>query len=213
MRAATPLQPLEKNATLIALEGVDGSGKTTAGLRLVEKLEGDGHSVSWHPNRSMRPLRQALENLAREDGFRDRFEMLGRNEAQLISAVAKWRDLLELRADLARDDHVVVVDRYKYAHLALTEAFETTNGEIVRRMFEVYPDADQVFYFDVESATAAERVNARGVDRNAVEFLERFSVAFKELPEFGAFTVLDAQPSADDVFATLCATLRLLPER
>ena len=196
-----------RNATLIALEGPDGAGKTTAGLRLVDELRAAGHAVTWHPNRSLRPVRRALEELAAEEGHPDRFAMLGRDHAQLISAVAKWRELLDLREDLARHREVVVVDRYKYAHIALTRTYGTTNEGLVRELYAVLPDADVVYYFDVDPAVAAERVRRRGVDTNATDFLAGFARAYRELPEFARFTVLRAADPPKQVFAQLWADI------
>jgi dTMP kinase len=200
-------QPWQKRAVLIALEGLDGAGKTTAGLRLAHELDKSGHKVLWWPNRTLRPMRHALEDLARQEGYADRFDMLGNDQAQLISAVAKWRELLDLREHLDGDG-LVIVDRYKYAHIALTQAFRTGNEDLVRELFEVLPDADVTYYFDVDPAVAAERVHRRGVDSNTADFLADFARAYGELPEFGKFTMLAAGKPADEVFSQLWADLR-----
>jgi dTMP kinase len=202
------MQPWQKKAVLIALEGIDGAGKTTAGLNLVHDLRARGHLVLWRPNRSLRPLRNALEELAREEGYPSRFDMLGNDQAQLISAVAKWRDLLGLREDLECDGVVVIVDRYKYAHMALTRAFRTSNEDLVRQLYAGFPEANVTYYIDVDPEVAAERVDRRAIDSNTVEFLTDFARAFNEMPEFGTFTMLQAGKSADEVFAQLRTDVR-----
>jgi dTMP kinase len=64
--------------------------------RLTERLEDHGVSVSLHLNRSLGPVREALDELAREDGYRDRCELFGTGNAQFMAALLKWRELLDL---------------------------------------------------------------------------------------------------------------------
>jgi dTMP kinase len=194
-----------KRATLVAVEGTDGAGKTTAALRLVRELRAQGRRVTWFPNRTVRPVRQALTRLAREEGLADRFELYGRDFAQFLSAVMKWRELLDLEPALGRPDEIVVIDRYVHAQFALTRAFETGNEPLVRRLFAAFPAPDAVVYLDLDPESAAERIRRRGVDRNSVEFLRAFRSAFRELPEFASFHVLDAARTQDEVFHQVLA--------
>lgn len=194
------VRPAPKKARLIAFEGTDGAGKTTAARRLVEQLRAAGHSVSWHPNHTFGRVRDALNRLAVDEGYEDRYGMLGNDFAQLIRGVFKFRELLEVLPQLQRSDHWVVVDRYIYAHLALAEAFETGNLSLLRSIYSVYPQPDITFYLDVAAETAAERVRVRGVDSNPVEFLADFRRAFHHLDEFADFEVIDAAAPADVVF-------------
>ncbi|MBK3571231.1 MULTISPECIES: dTMP kinase [unclassified Streptomyces] len=194
---------IEKRATLIAVEGTDGVGKTTAALRLVEELRARGHSVTWFPNRTFRPVRQALERLAQEEGLAHRFELFGPDFGQLLPSVMKWRELLELEPELGRPGHFVVTDRYKHAWFALANTFGTGNEPLLRRLYAALPEPDVVLYLDVDPRVAAERVERRGVDRNTVEHLSRFRSAFHALPEFPSFRVVDAGQAADAVFQDL----------
>jgi dTMP kinase len=205
---APGVESLVKHATLIAFEGIDGAGKTTAALRLIDELSAAGCSVSWHPNRTFRPVREALDDLARAEGFTDRFEMLGQDFGQLIAAVLKWREMLALAEALTRPGHIVVVDRYIYAHIALAEVFGTSNGPLVRRLFGVFPKPDAVLFLDLDPNTSAQRVQQRGVDTNEVGFLADFRREFRALPEYAEFHIVDAEQPPEVVFAALRAALR-----
>lgn len=192
------LKPMPKRATLIAFEGIDGSGKTTTATLLAERLTAHGVGTSLHLNRSLGPVRDALDTIAHEDGYRDRFDKFGASNAQLMGALLKWRELLDLEPLLDQKNHVVVLDRYFYTFLALAVAHETTNGAVLRRLFSVFPAPDIVLFIDVDPKIAVERVFKRGRDTNSLKYLVRLRDGFMSLPEMRQFQVLagDADPAA-----------------
>ena len=105
--------------------------------------------------------------------------------------------LLDLASPLDHEDHVVVIDRYFYTHLALAVAHETANGALLRRLFSVFPAPDIVLFMDVDPKVAAERVFKRGRDTNSLDFLIRLRDGYMSLPEMRQFQVLagDADPA------------------
>lgn len=185
------LQPIPKRATLVAFEGIDGSGKTTAASLLAEQLTAAGFSNTIHRNRSLGPVRIALDSLAEEEGFRDRFDMFGADTAQFMGALLKWRELLDIESLLDRENHVVLVDRYLYTQLALAAVHETANASRLRSLFGALPTPDVVMFIDVPPALAVERVLRRGHDSNSLDFLTRLREGFLALPEMQQFHVLD----------------------
>lgn len=205
-------KPIPNRATLIAIEGIDGSGKTTAATLLAERLTAHGLRNTVHRNRSLGPVREALDALAEAEGYRDRLDMFGADSAQFMAALLKWRELLDLAPLLDQEDHVVVVDRYLYTHLALAAVHETTNAERLRRLFSVFPTPDIVLFIDVEPTLAAERVLKRGRDSNSLGFLTRLRDGFMSLPEMQQFHVLDgaADPTVvvDHAWRLVCPVVR-----
>lgn len=191
--------PIVKRATLIAFEGIDGSGKTTMAGLLAERLSIHGVRTSVHLNRSLKPVREALDALARKDGYHDRYDMLGADNAQFIAALLKWRELLEITPLLEMDDHVVIVDRYFYTHLALAVAHDTSNEERLRWLFNMFPTPDIVLFMDLAPEIAARRVFKRGRDTNSLEFLVRLRAGYLSLPEMQQFKVLASDADAATV--------------
>lgn len=191
------LKPIPKRATLIVFEGIDGSGKTTTATLLAERLTAHGVRTTLHLNRSLGPVRDALDTLAREDGYHDRFDKFGASNAQFMGALLKWRELLDVGPLLDQENHVVVLDRYFYTFLALAVAHETTNGAILRRLFSVFPAPDIGLFVDVDPKVAVERVFKRGRDTNSLRYLARLRDGFMSLPEMQQFEVLsgDADPA------------------
>lgn len=205
-------QPISKRATLIAFEGIDGSGKTTAANHLAERLTAHGMGTSMHLNRSLGPVRDALDTLAREDGYLDRFDMFGASNAQFMAALLKWRELLDLAPSLDQENHVVIVDRYLYTHLALAAAHGTTNQSLLRRLFSVFPTPDIVLFIDVDPKVAAERVFKRGRDTNSLDFLTRLRDGYMSLPEMRQFQVVSGEADqatvVDEVWRLVTSKVR-----
>lgn len=179
-----------KQATLIVFEGIDGSGKSTAAGLLIDRLSAYGVKTSLHPNCSLKPVREALDALAVAEGHVDRFEMFGANQAQFMGALLKWRELLPIESALRQQDQVVLLDRYIYTHFALAIAHQTTNGERLRRLFNVFPVPDVVLFMDVSPKVAAERVSKRGRDIDSIEYLTRLRNGYLSLPEMRQFVVV-----------------------
>lgn len=201
------LKQISKRATLIAFEGIDGSGKTTAAHLLTERLTAHGVRNHLQLNRGLGPVRQALDALAHEDGYRDRFDRFGADETQFMAALLKWRELLDLVPRLEQEDCVVVIDRYVYTQLALASVHGTANAAVLRRLFGVFPAPDLVLFVDVEPQVAAERARTRGHGVNTLDFLSRLQAGYRSLPEWEHFHVL---PGRADPEAVLEAAWRVV---
>lgn len=194
---------------LVALEGIDGSGKTTVAARLVAALEADGHNVvaTREPTSSAagRALREALKDPEHDPVA----------EALLFAADhaghVDW-----VRHHLARGS-VVVSDRYSGSCLAYQGATladgwpEGADGgpvpwlEAVLAPFERTPDL--VLLLDLPVETALARLGARELAAEKFErgaFLERVRANYLALAGARDWVVVDAGGPVD---ATLEACL------
>ncbi|MEU8001112.1 thymidylate kinase [Catellatospora sp. NPDC049111] len=199
-----------QRAALIVLEGIDGSGKTTLGRRLADAVAAAGLPVKWCPNVNLAPVRDRLDEVARETGYADRAAMLGRDRAQMLAAILKWRDYADLADDMARPGLVMVMDRYFYTHLALALVQRTGNLPRLRRLYAGLPEPRLTLLLEIDPDVAAERVRARGTDSTSPQFLADFAAAYRALPEYGTrFTRVDGARDADAVFADAWAAVEL----
>ncbi|WP_241842399.1 thymidylate kinase [Pseudofrankia sp. BMG5.36] len=73
----------------------------------------------------------------------------------------------------------------------------------VRRLYAAFPHPDATFYLAVPPDAAARRVEARGRDLEDPAYLAAFDAAYRSLPEFAAFAVIDASVTAGPVATTL----------
>ncbi|MEJ2851896.1 MULTISPECIES: dTMP kinase [unclassified Saccharothrix] len=201
-----------RRGVLVAVVGLDGAGKTTQVEGLGEWLRARAVPVEVLPNQSLAPVRAVLTRIAREDGFADHYDMLGVGTMRLISACAKLAYLSRLGRTLDTSDSVVVVDRYTYCQYAAARAQGADNEDFLRRMNAALPVPDLTVFLDVDPVEAHRRIEARGIDSESMDFLRAFRAAYRSLPEFGTFTVVDGGRSPEEVAESLRRTvLRAFP--
>lgn len=189
--------------------GVDGAGKTTLARLLVEELGARGVRVSRFHNPAGRRF---MGRLAERTGRRSPAELLGRRGRLTVEVLVRvWRiSVAVLTSRLLR--RTAVMDRYAYCQVALVRARHDPGARIVERLMGVFPEADLVCFLAVDPATAQARILARGEDREELADLVALDAAYRALPAFAAFAVLDAERDPGHVRDELRAVItRRLP--
>ncbi|MER0477906.1 hypothetical protein ABR737_06035 [Streptomyces sp. Edi2] len=98
----------------------------------------------------------------------------------------------------------------QYAAVRLQKA---GNEEFLRRLNRVLPQPDLILFLDVAPEVAQERIRLRGIDEETLEFLVDFRKAYRSLPEFEDFVVVDGNGTFHEVQESLRAEIRrALPE-
>ena len=187
---------------LITLEGIDGSGKTTAWEALQDVLSPDGTVFTMEPTDSWYG-----EAVARSIADDDADPI-----AELFLYTADHADHLSRVVRPALEDgKVVVSDRYsdsRYAYQGTTLAIEGTIQrplEYVRGVHAPFtrpPDA--TLYFDVPPETGAARAGATNKFETAA-YLERVRDNYERLVEAEPerFVRIDATRPPEDVVASV----------
>jgi dTMP kinase len=150
-----------KTGRLIALEGLDGCGKSTQQERIARALRAEGYSVvvtreptdgPW--GRRIRAMAGAGEAVAPEEELRCFLEDRARHVAETI-------------APALRAGRIVLTDRYTLSSVAYQGARGLAWREILAEGEARFPVPDLVLLFDVTPELGLARVAERGGPREA----------------------------------------------
>ncbi|RZU76977.1 thymidylate kinase [Micromonospora kangleipakensis] len=185
---------------MIALVGVDGSGKSTQARALTRRLTAGGTPASYFENAGGRPL---WNRLARTLGRRDGVALFGRTlypalEAT-VRALAMSRTLLWSRLT----GRTAVLDRWTWCQYVIMAARGDRGGRAVRAAYALFPRPTVVCFLATSPAVARDRVTARGIDTEELAHLRALDAAYRALPEFGTVVVVDGDGDPDEVAAAL----------
>lgn len=148
---------------LIAVEGIDGAGKTTQVKMLREALERAGES----PVVSKEPTNGPWGKIIKESASQGRLSP----EAELDAFLHDRTEHVEtLIAPALEQGKVVILDRYFYSSIAY-QGSRGANVEEIRSIMESrFPIPDAVFVLDIDPAVGIHRIaHSRGEEPNHFE--------------------------------------------
>lgn len=191
---------------LIALVGIDGSGKTTLAKRLTAELRSEGRRARYFENAGGRP---PLNWAARRLGHADANAWLGTPRLEAVEQ--RFRHVL-MRVALAwarlPGERVAVLDRWTVCQYAAMRARGGTD-EGARRRYGRLPWPDVVVFLGVPPRVAERRLAARGRDVDELAWLEAVDAAYRDLPEWDDLTVVDGARPVAEVLADVQAWARV----
>jgi len=191
----------------IALVGIDGSGKTTQAHRLAEALAAEGLSAVYRRNAGGRRwFGRLAAKLGRGDDAED---LLGRRAMLVVESLLRWLAILRTLLRRALTGEITVMDRYavcQYASLRARAAHPAAERR-ARLAYRLFPRPDVTFYLAVDPQVAHDRIEARGYDHESTDYLSAAAVAYRSLPEYAGFVVIDANATPDKVAAEIRARL------
>ncbi|GAA0491400.1 thymidylate kinase [Paractinoplanes deccanensis] len=193
----------------IALVGMDGSGKTTQAHRLADELAAAGVPAVYRRNAGGRHW---VGRVAVRLGRRDAEDLIGRRAMLVVESVLRWLAILRTLLRRAFTGGVVVMDRYavcQYASLRARGARPAAERR-ARLAYRFFPRPDVTFLLTVDPEVAQRRIDARGYDHESMAYLRAAAEAYRSLPEYPTFVVIDANGTPDEVSAALHAELRRL---
>ncbi len=181
---------------LIAIEGIDGAGKTTIVKYLVEELRRRGYDVVSFKEPT--------------DLYRDKIKNAKNPEEELILFIKDREYDVENNVKPALErGKIVIMDRYYYSTIAYQGA-KGIDVERIKRMNEKFPKPDIVIILDVRPEVALKRIKAeRRPDRfEDLDYLRRVREIFLSLKN--DVVVIDAERELEDVKREV---LRIILER
>ncbi|MCL1529745.1 dTMP kinase [Xanthomonas nasturtii] len=184
---------LKPGGLLIAIEGIDGAGKTTLARSLASALEAAGARVVLSKEPTNGPWGTQLRQSAATGRLRahEEAELLIRDRHEHVDTL--------IAPALARGD-IVILDRYFPSMVAYQGAAGLPLDELLERN-AFAPRPDVLLLLDLPPPTGLARIRARGDAPNHFETqdnLERCRTIFAGL-ELPGKHVLDASAEADSV--------------
>lgn len=151
-----------KQGFLIALEGIDGAGKTTQAHFLQEALQAKGYAVT----RTKEPTTGQYGQILRDSALTGRLSA----EEELEYFIKDRREHVETKIipDLEQGK-IVIIDRY-YFSTAAYQGCRGLNPVQLLAQNEVFaPEPDLLFILDLEPQVGLERIRLRGDRANEFE--------------------------------------------
>jgi dTMP kinase len=169
----TPMMDRPETGILIAVEGIDGAGKTTQVGLLAEFLRRAGES----PVCSKEPTDGPWGQKIRESAASGRMDLADELHAFIEDRKQHVRELI---LPALGDDKTVILDRYLYS----TVAYQGTRGgmldSLMHRMLQIAPEPDVVILLDVPAEVGIKRVSqGRGESPNAFETIDNLAAVRK----------------------------------
>lgn len=151
-----------RKGTLIALEGIDGAGKTTQAGRLESALKSGRVDVM----RSKEPTDGQWGRKLRESAASGRLTI----EEELDLFLRDRREHVDTLIHPALDaGRVVIVDRYYFSTVAYQGARGLDPAELLARNEAFAPRPDLLVLLDVDPRVGLDRIRMRGDKANAFE--------------------------------------------
>ena len=190
----------------VALVGIDGSGKTTQAHLLADALAADGLPATYRRNPGGR---RWFGRLATVVGRRDADDLLGRRAILVVESLLRWLAIVRtlLRRAMFRD--IAIMDRYavcQYASLRARGARPSAERR-ARLAYRLFPRPDVTFLLAVDPEVAYDRIESRGYDHEEMAYLTAAAAAYRSLPEYPGFVLIDANGTPEEVAAAIRAHL------
>lgn len=187
---------------LVAIEGIDGAGKSTQAQRVGDALEAEGYGVV----RTHEPTDGPWGRRIRASATAGRLSPEAEVEAFLEDRKEHVATLLRPALDAGK---VVLVDRYYFSSVAYQGARGIDPLEILRRNEAIAPPPDLLVLLDLEAPAGVARVHHRGASNlfEREDDLRRARDIFLRTVPPTCLRV-DATQGAEAVTAVILAALR-----
>ncbi|MFI0795702.1 dTMP kinase [Micromonospora rubida] len=181
----------------VALIGIDGSGKTTQAHHLAEALTAAGRPATYHRNAGGR---RWLGRLAQRLGRPDAERLVGRRGLLAVESLLRWLAIAAALLSCVVTGRTAVMDRYSACQYASIRAHGGQRWErLARAGYWMFPLPQVTFLLAVDPAEAYRRIERRGTDHETMSWLTAADTAYRTLPEFPTFVVVDAGRPPEEV--------------
>src|SRR5947199_7612042 len=197
---------------LIAVEGADGSGRSTQIARLVEWLETSGHATVQVGLKRSTLVSEELDRA--QEG-----NILSRTTLSLFYATDFADQLENIILPALKAGFIVLADRYIYTLMA-RDMVRGMDQIWLKNLYGIAPEPDAVFYLKVPPDELVQRTFAKnssldywesgmdiGLSRDLFDSFMKYQTAmektFRHLQRLYGFTIVDGMRSADAINSDL----------
>lgn len=191
---------------LIAIEGIDGAGKTTQVIQLKQRLEVLGFDIVTFKEPTNLKYSKIFRNMAMHNNvhFRD-----PEKESNLFIEDRKIDVKKNIKPNLKKGK-IVIMDRYYYSNMAYQGALGLDPEIIKEKNEKIAPIPNVAFILDVSPEVGINRIiNKRGDKINNYErksYLKKVRTYFKNMTKYPNVELIDGNSKrtikevADDIF-------------
>ena len=176
---------------LIAVEGIDGAGKTTQARMLVRWLNERGLKAYYTREPTDGPIGRILREMALRRDVEPRVEAL-------LFAADRLHHLREIINPLLAKGYIVVSDRYLHSSLAY-QSETTGQPEWVKEINRFAPPPDLSILLDVEPKVGLSRIRGERSRFEDPTLLERIRENYLKMAGEGEMIVVDAGEAVEKV--------------
>ncbi|MCF8884494.1 MAG: dTMP kinase [Nitrososphaerota archaeon] len=180
-----------ESGVFIAIEGIDGCGKTTQSKKLVKWLEKKQIKAVYTKEPTDGVIGRILKKMVRRENVDPRIEAL-------LFAADRLEHLKNTVLPLLEKGYVVVSDRYVYSSLAY-QSVTTGDPQWVREINKYAVKPDLAILLDVEPNIGLSRIKRRKTKFEKEKFLEEVREKYLEMVRNGELKVIDASKNVDEV--------------
>jgi dTMP kinase len=197
---------------LIAVEGADGSGRSTQIAKLVEWLEGGGHATVQVGLKRSTLVSEELEQAQHGN-------ILSRTTLSLFYATDFADQLENIILPALKAGFIVLADRYIYTLMA-RDMVRGMDEAWLKNLYGIALEPDAVFYLNVPPEELVQRTFAKnaaldywesgmdlGLSRDMFDSFMKYQTAmaktFRQLQTTYGFTIVDGNRSSDAINAEL----------
>ena len=213
------VKPEQLTGKLIAVEGADGSGRSTQLVRLVDWLETSGHPTVQVGLKRSTLVSEELEKA--QNG-----NVLSRTTLSLFYATDFADQLENIIVPALKAGFIVLADRYIYTLMA-RDMVRGMDEKWLKNLYGIAPEPDAVFYLSVEPNELVQRNLSKtatldywesgmdlGLSRDLFDSFLKYQAqmgeAFRKLQKIYGFEIVDANRSTDSITKELRQKIKAL---
>ncbi|OHX40707.1 MULTISPECIES: dTMP kinase [Cytobacillus] len=187
---------------LISFTGINGTGKRRQSALLCKWFEDKGFTALEMP-KIPAFSDMVFDNISKDKGYQDSTELFPTDVVHFASAIDRVRIFTPYAQKMVEQGAVMIMPEYSYCRMALAKLDRVKNLKLLSEVYDWLPDADIIFYMDIPSELAIERLRKSNMVTKDSSYFENLKSCYMDLPKYKKFIKIDASKSEKEVQNTL----------